>query len=501
MCVFPGPALLPWIGNALSISATEPEAKYSEWAEKYGSIYHAKIGAVHQVILSDPALIREAFSRPEVAGRPDTATFVIINNKTGLVMSEGELWRESRRFTLHHLRNFGMGKSSLEGYIQQQITGFSEEILKPGCGKEISLERSLNVAIVNIIWNLVASEELSITDEKIKSIISRINTLNLGSDGVEALALLDLAPWLPKVVPDWLINRSRYDAEFVDIVKEGFLPALQRHRESLDPDSEPRDYMDALLQEQRRRPQLMTDHHLFMSIHDLFIAGNDTTATTLRWAFCFLCQRPEVQRRLQAELDAEVGRQRPPALTDRQRLPYTEAVLLETQRLGDIVPLLVPHQTLTPVTVGGYRLPAGVQVIGVAQAVHHSERYFADPLEFRPERFLDADGKFQADKNVIPFSVGKRQCLGESLARNELFLFLTGFLQNFSFRFPEGHQQHLERDPNSVFVRAPKPYVLIPERRWFAVLYSLYLCILRQINYRYIWLHWPAVMELRDMYT
>ena len=463
--VISGPPLLPWIGNALSISATDPQSTYSEWAEKYGSIYHVKMGAAHQVILSDPALIREAFSRTEVTGRPDTFTNVFVSNKTGLAMSEGELWRDTRRFTLHHLRNFGMGKSSLEGYIHQQIAGFSEEILKPGCGKEVSLESSLNVAIVNIIWNLVASEELSITDEKIKSIINRINTLNIDGDNIGALALLDLAPWLPKVVPDWLINRSRIEAEFIGIVNEGFLPALQRHRESLDPDSEPRDYMDALLQEQRRRPELMTDHHLLMSINDLFIAGNDTTATTLRWAFCFLCQRPEVQQRLQAELDAQVGRQRPPALADRQRLPYTEAVLLETQRLGDIAPLLLPHQTLAAVTVGGHHLPAGVQVIGLSQTVHRSARFFPDPLQFRPERFLDGDGKFQADKNVIPFSVGKRQCLGESLARNELFLFLTGFLQNYSFRFPEGHQQHLEQDPDSVFVRSPKPYKVIPERR------------------------------------
>ena len=428
-------------------------------------MYHVKLGAVHQVVLSDPALIREAYSRPEVTGRPDTPTFVFINNNTGLVMSEGELWKESRRFTLHHLRNFGMGKSSLEGYIHQQITGFSEEILKPGCGKEISLESSLNVAIVNIIWNLVASEELGITDEKIQNTMTRLNRLNLSTEGVEGFAVLDLAPWLSRIVPDWLINRSRFEAEFHDIVKEGFLPALQRHRESLELDSEPRDYMDAMLQEQRRRPELMTDHHLMMSIHDLFLAGNDTTATTLRWAFCFLCQRPDVQRRLQAELDAVMGRQRPPALSDRQRLPFTEAVIMETQRLGDIVPLLVPHQTLAPVTIGGYQVPAGVQVVGVGQAVHRSERYFADPLQFRPERFLDADGKFQSDKNVIPFSVGKRQCLGESLARNELFLFLTGVLQNFSFRFPEGYQHDLQQDPDNVFIRSPKPYKLIPERR------------------------------------
>ncbi|KAF0298344.1 Cytochrome P450 2J6 [Amphibalanus amphitrite] len=460
-----GPPLLPWIGNALSLDPAAPESKYSEWAEQYGSMYYVKLGAVEQVVLTDPALIREAFSRPEVSGRPDTASMVLINNNNGLVMSEGELWRETRRFTLHHLRNFGMGKSQLEGYIQQQIAGFCEEILKPGCGKEISLESSLNVAIVNIIWNLVASEELGITDEKIKSVINRINRLNLSTDGLQAFAVLDLAPWVQKVTPDWLINRERFEKEFADIMKEGFLPALQRHRDSFDPGSEPRDYMDAMLLEQHRRPELMTDHHLLMAIHDLFLAGNDTTATTLRWAFCFLCQRPDVQRRLQAELDAEVGRQRPPTLADRQRLPFTEAFILETQRLGDITPLLVPHRTVAPVSVGGRHLPAGVQVVGVGQAVHRSARYFAEPLQFRPERFIDSDGKFQPDKNVMPFSVGKRQCLGESLARNELFLFLACILQNFSFRFPEGYHHHLEQDPDNVFIRSPKPFKLIPERR------------------------------------
>ncbi|XP_037080315.1 cytochrome P450 2D4-like [Pollicipes pollicipes] len=179
--------------------------------------------------------------------------------------------------------------------------------------------------------------------------------------------------------------------------------------------------MEAMLREQQERPDLLTDRHLLMS--------------------------------------------RLPSLSDRSRLPYVEAVLLETQRLADITPLLVMHQSLAPVDVGRHRLPAGVQVIANVHSVHHSERLFPEPLQFRPERFLDADGKFQPDKNVMPFSVGKRQCVGESMARAELFLFVTCFMQKFTFHWPEGFTHDLGEDPKGTFLRNPKPYKLVPERR------------------------------------
>ena len=458
-----GPPLLPWLGNLLQLSTGRPERSYAAWAAQYGGLYHVRLGALQQVVLSDPELIRETFCRAELSGRPDTALNTFLVERSGLICSSGELWRESRRLTLRHLGSLSVGKARLEDYIQSQVVNFMEKVLQPSCGTEISLDTSLNVAVVNIIWKLVASEEADITDRRMHDVILRHGVV-LGASA--RLALLDAVPWLAPVLARLLVDKRRVEAELRSLLEEDFLPVLRRHRKTLEPDQEPRDYMDALLLEQRRRPEVITDWHILMSVLHLFFAGSDTVATTLRWALGLLCQRPEVQRRMQAELDSVVGRQRSPTLSDRQRLPYTEAVLLETQRLGDVTPLLVPHQTLAAVTVGGHRLPAGVHVIGNVQAVHRSERYFPDPERFRPERFLDADGQFRPDKNVMPFSVGKRQCLGEGMARAELFLFLAGFLQRFAFRWPDGSDcRQVSEDPNYHLVRRPLPFKIIPQLR------------------------------------
>ena len=417
---------------------------------------------MHQVVLSDPDLIREAFGRYELTGRPE-ATRRFIANCQGLGISEGELWQSSRRLTIHHLRNFGMGKSRIESYIHFQIRGFMDQVLTPNCDTAIAIDHTLNVAVVNILWKMMASEELDITDHKVQNFILEMME---GFEFAVSLIILDAVPWLTAILPAFVFNRARKEKEYCDVIRAGFEPALQRHREDLNLHGEPRDYMEALLQEQHHHPDRMPEWHLFMCLRDLFLGGSDTTSVTLRWALCFLGNRPDVQRRLQAELDDQVGRQRLPSLADRPRLPFTEAVILETQRLANIAPTLVPHKTLAPVTIGGHRLPSGVQVVADAYSMLRSAKLFPDPLKFSPERFLDAEGQFRPDKNVMVFSVGKRQCLGESMARAELFLFLTAFLQNFSFCWPEGEKHDLSEDfYNSRFVRIPSPFKIIPKER------------------------------------
>jgi len=457
-----GPPLVPWIGNLLSINQEKPHESYAKWAEEYGGIYHVKFGAYQQIILSEPDLIREAFSRPELAGRPKSEAFDFLTNGTGIVASSGQLSQESRRFTLHHLRNLGMGKSHLEEFMHSQVTNFMDQILTPKCGQAIEVDQSLNVAIVNIIWKLVASEELGLTDTKV------ITTLNELMDLIKLtgnLFLSDAFPWLEPVITKVVWNKQKAEKDFKAVLENVFIPSIQQHREDLSLSGEPRDYIEAALREQQKRPELLTDWHLINSLVDLFIAGNDTTATTLRWVLCCLCNRPETQRRLQAELDREVGRQRLPSLADRPRLPYTEAVLLEAQRIGDIAPISVPHATLAPVTVGGYRLPAGQEVIMNLHSVHQNPQLFPEPRQFRPERFLDADGKFKPSKNVMAFSTGKRVCIGEGMARAELFLFLTCFMQKFTFRWPDGFKHDLSDNGKGEVIRTPAPYKLIPEKR------------------------------------
>ena len=117
---------------------------------------------------------------------------------------------------------------------------------------------------------------------------------------------------------------------------------------------------------------------------------------------------------------------------------YSNAVILESMRMSCIAILALPHFALADVTVGPYVIPKGTTVLPSLMNVLLDPRYFPDPHRFNPDRFLNANGEFQHDEHVIPFSVGKRYCLGQSLAEKEFFLFFTGLMQQFDINTTSG---------------------------------------------------------------
>jgi len=162
------------------------------------------------------------------------------------------------------------------------------------------------------------------------------------------------------------------------------------------------------------------------------LKGTDTTSITLNWALLFAVKYPEMQRRIQEELDEACGRSRHPLWCDRQRTPFSEAFLHEAQRLGDVVPNGVVRATNASVQLSGFAIPPRATVMPLLTTVMKDPYLFADPLNFKPERFLDDEGVFTSGPHVLAFGVGKRRCLGEMLARIELYLFFTGLLHHFT---------------------------------------------------------------------
>uniref|UniRef100_A0A3Q0RMW1 Uncharacterized protein n=1 Tax=Amphilophus citrinellus TaxID=61819 RepID=A0A3Q0RMW1_AMPCI len=162
--------------------------------------------------------------------------------------------------------------------------------------------------------------------------------------------------------------------------------------------------------------------------------------------------------KVQAEIDAVVGSSRLPSLTDRENMPYTDAVIHEIQRMGNIVPLNVAHVANKDTTVDKYTIPKGTMILPALHSVLNDKTMWETPDSFNPQHFLDQDGKFRRREAFIPFSMGKRSCLGEQLARMELFLFFTSLLQRFSFSAPAGEQPSLEFKLG--VTRSPKPYLL-----------------------------------------
>merc|ERR1712150_61215 len=182
-----------------------------------------------------------------------------------------------------------------------------------------------------------------------------------------------------------------------------------------------------------------TDKQLLKIIGDLFGAGTETTSTTLFYAFILLMRNPDVQEKVQQEIDDVIGPDRAPSMTDRVKMPYVQACLHEIQRVADIVPFSVPHCTSEDVTFRGYNIPAGTMVMPSLYSVHRDPKVWPDPHTFDPRRFLDSEGNVRTKEELIPFSLGKRVCLGEGLARMELFLFFVSIFRKYKISVPEGY--------------------------------------------------------------
>jgi len=125
---------------------------------------------------------------------------------------------------------------------------------------------------------------------------------------------------------------------------------------------------------------------------DLPSAGTETTAATIQWAVLFLVNHPEVQENIRIELTENTSADCPPLLSEKSHFPYCEAVIAESQRLGKILPMSLPHTASDDVKVGGYRIPKGAVVIPNLDSVMHDETIFPDSYKFDPTRFLDEEG-------------------------------------------------------------------------------------------------------------
>ncbi|XP_022256968.1 cytochrome P450 2D6-like [Limulus polyphemus] len=181
------------------------------------------------------------------------------------------------------------------------------------------------------------------------------------------------------------------------------------------------------------------------NVHAWFLGGSGTVRTTIEWCLKTMAAYPDVQKRVQNEIDSFIGRERLPSWDDHVHLPYTHAVLYEVQRWQTIAPLGVLRCTTEDTTVQGYNIPKGTVVMNNVWAVHNDPKYWKNPSEFFPEHFLNQEGtKFEKPEYFIPFSIGKRSCPGETLAQVELFLYFTSILQRFTVALPDGEKPNFD---------------------------------------------------------
>jgi len=408
-------------------------------------------------------LIKQACSQTQFSGRPSLFPPLYLNfmQKIGVLFSEGPLWQEHRRFSLKHLRDLGLGKNTLNTAIADEYDHLAK-YLKKQVGQPMKANKLFTTTVLNIMWKMIADKRYDFDDpERIK--------LRKVVEGFTRFAgpqsMMVAFPWIRFVAPEW--SGFRGLQTFRDETSLMFSRIIQEHREVLDVNN-PRDFVDAFLIEMQKpdaKGRGFTELNLMSTGVDFFIAGSETTSLAMTWSMLLLVRFPDVQTKVQQELDSVLGDSGHPGYEDRARLPYTEAVINEVFRFSCFVGTAVPHHTSQgPAQLAGYTIPKDSVVIMHLHSAHKDPSHWGDPDVFRPERFLDEDGKFRKDDFLMPFGVGKRACLGESLARMEFFVFFCCLFRQFRLRLPEGSPPPPLQYRFTILCE-PDDFYIIPELR------------------------------------
>ncbi|XP_062587481.1 steroid 17-alpha-hydroxylase/17,20 lyase-like [Saccostrea cucullata] len=455
----PGPWCIPLIGHFEVYTKELVHRKILKLSKEYGPVFRLSFGPTPFVFLNNYEVVIEALvkRKADFAGRPYSTAFSLISEgfKDIALATYSPMWKFHRKLAMKALRNY------LQGDLLEKLTEDNMiKVMNMMAAEKGPFEPKphLDNIVFYQLYTLCFGEKKNIGDEEVESIIRKKDAVNKAiGNGIRE----DLLPFLKDVCPS---ERYLTIKKAADVVFGSFYKKLDEHRNTFDPDNI-RDLVDHLLMTKTEAEQSgdeesmekLTDTYLVQTVSDIFFAGVDTTRLTLEWFLCFISGLPDIQAKCQEEIDQKIGT-RCPTIADKQVLSYTEACLYETLRLGTIAGLGLPHTTICDTQVGGYDIPKDTVVIINHYALHRDPKYWENPEKFDPNRYLNEEGKVDPTKleSWLPFSAGRRMCLGESIAKPEILMMCVHLLQRFNISLPPGVEPNFVGEHLAVF-GAEKP--------------------------------------------
>ncbi|KAI4502050.1 hypothetical protein M0802_002732 [Mischocyttarus mexicanus] len=509
----PGPKWWPIIGCAMEVARLRKNTGYlyktcSVLSEKYGPVIGLKIGSDRIVILNDYNSASSMLTNPDCEGRPTSLMYKARTwgKRRGLILVDGQLWIEQRRFILRHLREIGYGRNSMAEIVEDealklvqhfeklireenknndnnsniinddniyQMIDNERKTIKSNIMDKCNIDKKLNnrnnfqkklnvqindyksnnmlnprqiimsmdnafgVTVLNTLWRMMAGKRFNTDDESLMYLQKIFNKLFKEIDMIGAL--FSHFPFLRFIAP----KLSGYQP-FVEVHQQlwSFLNIeLNDHKNTFNPNVS-RDLIDVYLSALKSNncSKTFSESQLLAICVDFFVAGSETTSKTLSFCFLYLVLFPDVQRKGQEEIDKVIGCKRLPTLADRSRMTYINAIVLESLRMFAGRSFNVPHRALKDTYVMGHRIPKDTMIIVNFNGLLMNNSW-SDPEEFRPERFIDKNGKISVQDQYFPFSIGRHRCMGETLARSNLFIVIVSLLQRFTFSVIPGEQK------------------------------------------------------------
>nr|Q4H4C3.3 RecName: Full=Cytochrome P450 1A2; AltName: Full=CYPIA2; AltName: Full=Cholesterol 25-hydroxylase; AltName: Full=Hydroperoxy icosatetraenoate dehydratase [Macaca fuscata fuscata]BAE16271.1 cytochrome P450 1A2 [Macaca fuscata] len=444
----PEPWGWPLLGHVLTLGKN-PHLALSRMSQLYGDVLQIRIGSTPVLVLSGLDTIRQALVRQgdDFKGRPDLYSFTFITDGQSMSFSpdSGPVWAARRRLAQNALNTFSIASdpaSSSSCYLEEHVSKEAEALisrlqeLMAGPG-HFDPYNQVVVSVANVIGAMCFGQHFPESSDEMLSLVKNSHEFVESASSGNPVDFFPILRYLPNPA---LQRFKAFNQRFRRFLQK----TVQEHYQDFDKNSV-QDITGALFKHSKKGPRasgnLIPQEKIVNLVNDIFGAEFDTIATAISWSLMYLVTKPEIQRKIQKELDAVIGRGRRPRLSDRPQLPYLEAFILETFRHSSFVPFTIPHSTTRDTTLNGFYIPRECCVFINQWQVNHDPQLWGDPSEFRPERFLTAEGTTinkPLSEKIMLFGLGKRRCIGEVLGKWEVFLFLAILLQQLEFSVPPG---------------------------------------------------------------
>ncbi|XP_008787550.2 cytochrome P450 78A5-like isoform X2 [Phoenix dactylifera] len=424
----PGPP-----GIVLALAGTAAHRALAGLARTLGAarLMAFSVGFTRFIVSSHPDTAKEILNSSAFADRPikESAYELLFHRAMGFAPF-GEYWRNLRRISATHLFSprrvvaFGGHRLAIGAQMVEEIKALMRT------DGVVEVKRLLHFGSLNNVMMSVFGKIFDFGKGE------GLELEGLVKEGYELLGVFNWSDHLPLL--GWMDlqgvrKRCRGLVERVNVFVGKIVEEHRRRRIDRGVPNEDGDFVDVLLDLEKE--ETLSDSDMVAVLWEMIFRGTDTVAILLEWIMARMVLHPDIQSKVQSEMDAVVGNSRLVSDSDIPNLPYLQSVVKESLRMHPPGPLLSwARLAIHDVHVGDHFIPAGTTAMVNMWAITHDERIWADPNEFRPERFMAEDVSILgSDLRLAPFGSGRRVCPGKALGLATVHLWLAQLLQSFKW--------------------------------------------------------------------
>ncbi|PAV89945.1 hypothetical protein WR25_15256 isoform B [Diploscapter pachys] len=392
----PGPPVKPFIGNMLNYKAAHMADSNAKWGKDFDGLFTVFV-PLPIIMIHDYETVREAYvdNGNAFSGRIYRRALeaLIYEKDTGVLNSNGDVWREERRKALTIMRDLGMGKNVMEEIVRDSLREFVDHVDSLPNHENVDLRWPIQIMVSNVINEVLFARKFAY--DNCEELMNFVTLMKKNFDEISFSPLFMLAVAFPFIIDlPWLgyraVGRHKENTmkmmKFVVNTVDSVLAEQPLETEA----DEHRCFVHAYA---HKMGDQIEKKQLYATCADFFMAGQETTTTVLRWAVLFLAKFQDSQKRLRDEVHSVVGTERLPSMTDKNQLPYAHSYMLEVLRFANILQANIMRVTTEDTVIKGHRISAGSAVNGDIHYIMSKDPHFEQPEKFMPERFLAEGGQ------------------------------------------------------------------------------------------------------------